>query len=70
MKSLFSESVEHRCAFCARGRASNDGEKILCPRKGIVEPGFSCRRFLYDPLRRVPRRAPALPQFDTEDFKL
>lgn len=70
MKSLFLGQIEPRCAFCSCGRLSGDGEKILCTRKGIVDPGFSCRHFRYDPLRRTPRRAPALPTYDSGEFKL
>lgn len=67
---LFPGPDEKRCETCEHGRPFNKGEKILCARKGIVEPGFCCRKYRYDPLRRVPRRAPALQEFRPEDFKL
>ena len=50
---------------------SADGKNVLCKRKGIVEKGFHCRHFDYDPLLRVPRsKAPELPTFDPEEFKI
>lgn len=42
---------------------------IYCRVRGVVSPYYSCRKFDYDPLMRVPRRQ-ELPQFDPEDFTL
>lgn len=67
---LFSQKAHKACRNCQYGRKTTDGEKILCTRKGIVEPDYSCRRYCYDPLKRVPRRMPSLPDFTPEDFKL
>jgi len=36
---------------------------MLCEKKGVVDAGYHCRRFCYDPLKRdpgVPRSAPSL----------
>ena len=50
---------------------SADGKNVLCKKKGVVEKGFHCRSFDYDPLLRVPRpKAPELPTFDPEEFKI
>lgn len=70
-KKLFLESIEPRCGYCARGATLGEG-KILCPRKGVVTPGDSCRSFRYDPLRRVPPKPVKLDLsgLKGEDFKL
>lgn len=68
---LFQKSIEPRCTYCAKG-APLEGDTILCPKKGVVSAGFSCRAFKYDPLKRVPP-APAAPDFSRlkdEDFSL
>ena len=68
---LFEKSIEPRCAYCAHGR-SLDQEQIVCPRKGVMDPGSHCRSFRYDPLKRVPPR-PAKPVgvgLPDEDFQL
>ena len=68
---LFQKDIEPRCAYCQRGAQLED-DKILCVRKGVVSPGSSCRRFKYDPLKRVPP-PPVLPDFSKlkdEDFSL
>lgn len=70
-KSLFSNQDESRCEWCAHGHpANNDETKILCRHKGIVDSAFHCRKYKYDPLKRVPKHAPKLPEFDSNDFSL
>lgn len=70
-KKFFNKKIEPRCEYCSGGYLSSDGKKVLCKKKGIVEKGFSCRSFDYDPLLRVPRpKAPELPTFDPEEFKI
>ena len=49
---------------------SASGETILCPKRGVVVPYYSCRKFFYSPLKRVPKRLPALPSYSEEEFKL
>ena len=62
---------EPRCAYCIRGKLSADKESVLCPKKGVMDKDFSCRKFRYDPLKRVPEAAkPRLPEFSPEDFEL
>ena len=68
---LFQKDIEPRCAYCQRGAQLED-DKILCVKKGVVSPGGSCRRFKYDPLKRVPP-PPVLPDISKlkdEDFYL
>ncbi len=68
---LFRKDMEPRCTYCRHGKALNE-EQIACPKKGVVSPGYHCRRFAYDPLRRVPP-APAVvdfSKFKDEDFEL
>ena len=69
-KKLYGNHIEPACAYCARGTVSKDGQMILCDKRGIVAQDFRCRKFVYDPLRRVPKQAPILPDFDEKDFEL
>ncbi len=70
-KNLFEDAIEPRCAYCAKG-APLDGGRILCAKKGIVDPGASCRHFRYDPLKRVPPKPAALDfsKLNDDDFRL
>lgn len=58
------------CENCLNGRASADGEKILCVKKGIMLPASSCREYKYDPLKRRPKRPKKLIELSEDDFKL
>lgn len=68
---LFRKNMEKRCAYCAHGRSISETQ-VVCKRKGVVDAGGHCFRFVYDPLRRVPPRPAALrtEQFSADDFKL
>lgn len=71
-KKLFDEKITPRCVYCAKG-APLDGGKILCARKGVVEPNGFCGHFRYDPLKRVPPKPAPPPDFSKlsdEDFRL
>lgn len=69
-RSLFSTTIPPACEYCQHGRPATDPKMILCQKKGVVSPYYKCRRFLYDPLKRVPRPRPRLPRFTAEDFQL
>ena len=68
---LFRKNMEKRCAYCAYG-ATIAGNEVACERKGIVDAGSHCARFVYDPLRRVPPRPAPIKsdKFNPEDFRL
>ena len=69
--SLFQKKIEHRCAYCAHGRALEE-DQIVCPKKWVMSAGSHCRSFRYDPLKRVPPRPVKLPgtNLRDEDFQL
>lgn len=69
-KKLFGGHISPACEYCRYGEPSADNQMILCPKKGIVAPYFACRRFSYDPLKRVPKRRKQLPSYSPEDFAL
>lgn len=71
MAMLFEKDIEPRCAYCKRGTPL-DEEQVICIRRGIVSPAGSCRRFKYDPLKRVPPRPVAadFSHLKEEDFVL
>ncbi|MBQ8227531.1 MAG: hypothetical protein IJZ88_00810 [Clostridia bacterium] len=65
-----SKAVPQICAICSFGTQLPDGSGILCKKTGIRLPESTCKKFEYDPLKRVPRRAPEMPKFTQEDFSL
>ncbi len=68
---LFRKDMEPRCAYCRYGERLSR-EQMTCLKKGIVNAGSHCRRFSYDPLKRIPPRPPALNagRLKEEDFSL
>ena len=68
---LFRKKIEPCCSYCLHGSYVDD-ETIMCVKKGVVKSWGHCRRFEYDPLKRIPE-APLKPASDTlseDDFKL
>lgn len=70
MKKKIIGNVEPRCAYCKNGRLGADGKTILCPKKGVAGKDDFCKKFAYDPLKRVPQKLPNLGSFSKEDFEL
>lgn len=69
-KLIFGANIAPACIYCEYGRRATDPRMILCSKQGVVSPYHKCKKFEYDPLRRVPRRQPKLPEFSAEDFSL
>ena len=68
---LFRKKIGRSCSYCRNG-VIFDKDQILCTKYGIVSALYSCRKFKYDPCKRVPAKAkaPDFDQYKDEDFKL
>ena len=68
---LFRKKQTKACAYCAHGTTLEDNT-ILCAKKGIREDTDSCRKFRYDPCKRIPPKSLTLDfeKYKTEDFSL
>ncbi len=68
---LFRKKIERKCTYCALGTALADGT-ILCRKKGIRTPDSKCRKFQYDPCKRIPAKQKAMDfgKYDDADFSL
>ena len=69
-KVVSVQDITPACKICSHGILSPDGESVLCVKTGIRLLDSSCRSFKYDPLKRVPMRAPSRGGFTKEDFEL
>lgn len=70
-QKLFSEKNYPKvCANCAYGTMTNDMQSVLCMKKGVKEPNESCRKYKYDPLKRVPQKITFFSDYSPEDFML
>ncbi len=68
---LFRKKVERCCAHCAYS-TNLDEEKVLCSKKGVKDRMGKCRRFTYDPCKRVPAKAKAVDfaKYEEYDYSL
>ena len=68
---LFRKKIQRSCSYCAFG-VKLDDETVLCSRKGLRTPLGKCRKFRYDPTKRIPAKPKALDfqQYKEEDFSL
>lgn len=70
-KKLFQQDIQPRCAYCAKGAPLEEG-RVLCGKRGVVSPGYSCSSFRYDPFKRVPPKPTKLAtdKLDEDAFRL
>lgn len=68
-KLHIGEGIEPCCKICANS-AETDGDVLFCKKKGMVEPSGSCRKYVYDPLKRVPAPRQKIAEHDADEFAL
>lgn len=50
----FDKHIEPKCDYCRFGKRAKDGNKVLCEKRGLVDANYSCGKFIYSPLKRIP----------------
>ena len=68
---LFRKKIERSCAYCAHGTVLEGGQ-VLCSKKGMRTVDEKCRKFQYDPCKRIPVKAKPVDfsRYETEDYSL
>ena len=68
---LLNKSIEPRCVYCEKGRTISDG-RVACSKRGVVQGGYHCGAFKYDPFKRIPPKPVRLSvkNVSDEDFAL
>ncbi len=68
---LFRKKITRSCEYCVHGTKIGETQ-LLCAKKGLVPLEAHCRKFAYDPFKRVPPRFKAVDfsKYNTEDFSL
>ncbi len=68
---LFRKKIEKACTYCLHG-TQMDEEQVLCIKKGVVPADSKCRKFCYDPCKRIPVKPKALDlgKYSQEDYSL
>ena len=68
---LFRKKIDRSCSYCRYCTKIND-DQVLCVKRGVMAINAQCRKFSYDPCKRIPSRAKALDfsKYDREDYSL
>lgn len=68
---LFRKNIERSCSYCAYA-AKLDDETAVCSKRGVVALDGKCRKFCYDPCKRIPAKPKALDlkKYEEEDYSL
>ena len=68
---LFRKKIDRACTNCQYGTKVSD-DQILCLKRGVMSIDAKCRKFKYDPCKRIPSRAKAMDfsKYDREDYSL
>lgn len=68
---LFRKKIDRSCAYCVFAARLEDGS-FLCSKRGLKTPEDQCRKFRYDPTKRIPAKAKALDfsKYEAQDFSL
>lgn len=63
-----AKPIEPMCEYCER--AHTESGTLICSKKGEVSSDDSCKKFKYDPLKRVPRKPKLNTDFSAKDFEI
>ena len=68
---LFRKKMERSCQYCSQC-TELDEDTVLCSRKGVTSRYGKCRKFRYDPCKRIPAKAKAVDfaKYEEYDYSL
>lgn len=66
-KKLFGNNIKPSCKYCELGTAMGD-DKIQCSKFGVVKSYDSCKKFVYSPLKRIPKKEIQLANSDVNNI--
>lgn len=69
---IYRECENPICFFCAYSTPLAATDDMVCNKCGIVKQDNTCKKFRYDPQKKIPKRAPKLKshKFTAENFQL
>ena len=69
-KLIDGSEATPECKNCLFSRPFTEEGFVLCEKTGIRSTESICKKYKYNPLNRVPQRAPEIEEFSKEDFSL
>lgn len=67
---LFGNNIRPLCRHCEHMIQVLRDDALLCDKHGMVAKDHKCRHFVYDPLKRVPRKPKPLEKYENAEFEL
>lgn len=67
---ILGGAIEPNCRYCRYNSADehDPDDQVKCP--NYTEGAECCRRYEYDPTKRVPKNTPRLGNYTQDDFSL
>ena len=66
----FDKNVKKSCLCCVHGKKSEYADEVFCNKRGVTSVNDCCRKFRYDPLKRMPQRQSISADYIPDDFLL
>ena len=68
---LFRKKIQKCCEYCTHGTMLENNQ-TLCSKRGLIPNVEKCRKFHYDPFKRIPAKPKAIDfsRYDDQDFSL
>lgn len=70
LERLFGNDIKPACKYCTEAFQPLGDDRVLCMKKGIMPLDHACKKFSYDPIKRIPPRPKPMERFSEEDFSL
>ena len=64
----FGNSIKPSCYYCVFGNRTREGNKVLCEKWGLVEADHNCKKWQYDPIKRIPEKQLQIPNQIDDDM--
>ena len=66
-KKLFGNNIKPTCKYCELCKAL-ENDKFECEKFGEVKSYDSCKKFVYNPLKRIPKKEVLLANSDVNNI--
>lgn len=67
---MLGGNISPKCEYCEFSTPTNDGDTVLCPKKGVVSKDWCCKKYKYDIFKREPKLHQTAPEFSKSDFEI
>ena len=67
---MLGGNISPKCEYCEFSTPTNDGDTVLCPKKGVVSKDWCCKKYKYDIFKREPKLHPTALEFSKSDSEI